>query len=343
MKLVFRADASAAIGSGHIMRCLVLADAAKKLNSARSTFISCDAPGFPDSFITSAGHDLIRLPPFSDSDTDARLCAPHIQSIRPDILIVDHYQLSAAWEQSFTALCPCSLAMDDLAVRPHATRFILDQNLYPDHATLYPDRPSKFLLLGPSFALLREEFQSLPPPPVRSQLKRLLINFGGSDPVNLTDRTLRVLEDVPIPADVVIGAAHPDRDGIDALCRRHPGRWQLHVQTDRMAQLMTAADLAIGAGGTSHWERCATGLPAIVVAIAENQVIPSRELANFQACLFLGPYDTLPEYAIRNAVMNFIEHPASFAAMSRAAKRIVPDALGAQRVLSVLSDSLPSP
>ncbi|NLG35724.1 MAG: UDP-2,4-diacetamido-2,4,6-trideoxy-beta-L-altropyranose hydrolase [Lentisphaerae bacterium] len=338
MQAAFRVDASAAIGSGHLMRGLVLADALRR-RKVQSLFLCRGGPDHPGDVLAEHGHAVHLLPPLDNPLDDAVATAAHLDS-RIDWLIVDHYALDHRWESPLRHRARRLMIIDDLANRRHDGDILLDPNLLPDMNERY-DRllpPSCRRLLGPSFALLRREFAeaAAAPPRTRDHLKRLLISFGGSDPGNATGRVLHEITPLPLDADVVAGQACPHLDDIQNLCRASNGRWTLHVQTRQMASLMARCDLALGAGGSSHWERCTMGLPALVTAIADNQILSSRALAEAGACRYLGESHSIPPGAWRRALQTLMDDPAPLAAMSRAARSIVPDANGADRVADIL-------
>jgi UDP-2,4-diacetamido-2,4,6-trideoxy-beta-L-altropyranose hydrolase len=275
MNVAIRADASPAIGSGHVMRCLSLADGLRR-HGASVSFVSRSLPGHLAALVTGRGHDVISVgaaEPAPYDPADAALDdLPHC-----DWLVVDHYGLDARWETSMRARASKVLVIDDLADRTHDCDVLLDQNVHADAAGRYAGRvpPHAELLLGPQFALLRPEFRAARErtSPRAGDVRRVLVSFGGTDPTNETGDAIEALA-AALPdlahVDVVIGAGHARRADVEAACLRHG--YACHVQSDAMGELMAAADLALGAGGVSTWERCCVGLPALAVAVASNQV-----------------------------------------------------------------------
>lgn len=308
-KIAFRADASVMIGSGHVMRCLTLADALRE-RGAETMFIGREHPGHLFAMIESKGHGLVRLPApmaspagglahadwlWATQEEDARRTLDAISLIGGcDWVVVDHYALDAQWER---AMRPCAqnvMAIDDLADRKHDCDVLLDQNYYLDTEQRYEGLlpPHCRRLLGPKYALLRPEFAE-----ARRKLRersgeveRMLVFFGGSDPSNETAKALRAIkllgrEDIAV--DVVVGAANPHQEEIAALCAELP-QVVLHRQVNNMAELMANADLAVGAGGGTMWERCCLGLPAIIVSVADNQRPGCETFARQGAAIYLG-------------------------------------------------------
>ncbi len=289
MNIAFRVDASPQIGAGHVMRCLCLADALRT-RGATVRMVSRQLPPALGEMLAARGHEMAAIggpadPPAADDlahaswlgttqAADAAATAAALAPLAWDWLVVDHYALDARWETSLRRHTRRILAIDDLADRAHDCDALLDQNLHGDLDSRYVAHvPGTCqLLLGPSYALVRDEFTRARGRARRpaEEVARVLVSFGGVDAGNLTGAAVAALTQVGIrTADVVIGAAHPQRAAIEAECRSQG--FACHVQSSRMAELMAAADLAIGAGGITTWERCCVGLPALAVAVAGNQ------------------------------------------------------------------------
>jgi len=332
MKVAFRADASIGLGSGHVMRCLTLADALQARGS-QTRFLCRQQPGHLGDLIRSRGHALDWLP---DSGADAEDSAAALAADAPwDWLVVDHYALGADWEWAQRGLAKNILAIDDLADRAHGCDLLLDQNL--QETGRYDARlPADCrLLIGPRYALLRPQFAAARRrQAVRTgRVRRLLVFFGGADAGGETLKALAALEllgrNGP-EVDVVIGQANPYHVAIAAACRALPGA-VLHRQVEDMARLMTAADLFLGAGGGSSWERCCLGLPALVLATASNQIAQSTALAQTGAQLYLGPARAVNATHLARALASLIDLPDLLIHMARQGQSLV-DGLGAPRV-----------
>jgi len=298
MTIIFRTDASQQIGSGHVMRCLTLADILKK-RGTDVIFICREHSGnliwqieakdyavlrLPQADIeyTAAPEDLAHAPWLGVSwEQDAVDTIAILGDIRPQWLIVDSYAIDRRWEQMLRPHVERIMVIDDLSDRPHDCDVLLDQNLYQAMEMRYEKLVPKSChnLLGPRYALLRTEFAS-----ARKDLRqrdghvrRILVFFGGVDPTNETEKTLQALAEISdrqFEVDVVVGIGNFHKEQIRNICAVHEG-FHFHCQVANMAELMAAADLAIGAGGTATWERCAMGTPAILTVVADNQ----KELA----------------------------------------------------------------
>lgn len=359
-RVVIRTDASARIGTGHVMRCLTLADALRD-RGASVQFLCRAHEGHLASTITARGHACALLPPANSpvnadgpqhaawlgcsQEEDADQAAALVGAAGGcDLLVVDHYALHARWERTLRPHAKSILAIDDLADRDHDVDFLLDQNFYLDADSRYAGRVpvSCRKLVGPRYALLRTEFSAVPPRtgiPARAQ--RLFVFFGGIDATGETLKTLDALAllDRPFAAvDVVIGPGNPRREEVLARAGKLPGV-RVSVGADDMAARMAAADLALGAGGTTTWERCATGLPSIVLAVADNQVKLAHDTAVAGLHLFLGTAADVDATKIACALALLADNAPlrqGFADRGRAAV----DSRGAARVARLL---LPAP
>jgi UDP-2,4-diacetamido-2,4,6-trideoxy-beta-L-altropyranose hydrolase len=336
VRYLFRADASQAVGAGHVMRCMSLANALQA-RGARSCFVSLDLPAYLETLLRAQGHDVRRLPETVRGDELADARATLGGGEAATVCVVDHYQLGQTWESAVMAHAPV-LALDDLG-RPHVSRWLLDQNHYADPYARYQAQCPAHVqrLLGPSFALLRSEFvQARRLARIRDgAVRHVLVFFGGMDADNLTATALRAI-DLSLPSDVrvtvIAGASHPDLPGLHAWCSRHR-QASLLVQVSDMTTHLLAADLAIGAGGSSTWERCACGLPTVAICLADNQ----RELILEGARAgFIWGIDHIPSAEEVATVLRALSGaPGLIQHLSRQSLQVT-DARGASRVADLL-------
>lgn len=371
--VTFRADASLEIGSGHVMRCLTLADALQA-RGGQCHFLCREHPGHLCELIEARGYPIHRLPQEGrDTDTavtpgaetepahghwlgaswsqDAEACLPLLAELTPAWLVVDHYALDHRWESAvldgLAGSRPRLLVIDDLADRQHIADLLLDQNLgrqVEDYRGLVPEDCR--VLAGPRYALLRHEFRewreaSLNRRSREPRLQRLLINLGGVDKDNVTGQVLDALTTCDLPADlqisVVMGASAPWRESVTAQAGALPWPTEVVANVSDMARRMAEADLAIGAAGSTSWERCCLGLPTLMVVLADNQRGIAQSLEEGGASLTVDLAD-LPTSLARHLAV--ITAPGALALMSEHATDLV-DGAGVTRLLAKLQDATP--
>jgi UDP-2,4-diacetamido-2,4,6-trideoxy-beta-L-altropyranose hydrolase len=332
------------------MRCLTLADVLKK-DEVEICFVARELPTHLIQMLQERNIDFYSLPLVNAEEPNE---LPHskwlktsqyqdaLQTIKVlgtrklDWLVVDHYALDQRWERSLRDATNKIMVIDDLADRQHDCDLLLDQNFYQDMHSRYVGKVPQNckLLLGPTYALLREEFrQARKCVKTRTgEIKNVLVFFGGVDVENLTAMALKILItlNLNLQVDVVIGRGHPHTQEIEVLCKLH--NFSCHIQTRHIAVLMARADLAIGAGGSSNWERCCLGLPSIVIATANNQVVISKELSKLNACIYLGWFGDVNSEMLQNSIVGLINSDNLLSNISNKAVTLV-DGNGAINVV----------
>lgn len=357
MNVAFRVDASIEIGTGHFMRCLTLATGLKQ-RGARIRFVSRHMPEHLRDMVNAKGHEMATLNSIPNEEPAGESAyaqwlgvsqaqdatdANHALSDQTwDWLVVDHYALDARWETVLRNAVKRILVIDDIADRRHDCDVLLDQNFYADMDIRYTGKvPSHCrLLLGPHYALLREEFRQMREriTPRTGQVKRVLVFWGGVDADNYTSQAIEALSKIgnhDLHVDVVIGEQHPNREQIESACSGHG--FSCHVQTGQMAELMAAADLAIGGGGSVSWERCCLGLPALAFPVANNQrrLVEEAALQGFLYSPLFQSGTTLP---IELHLRALLETPGLLQLISRRGLEAV-DGFGIHRVLRAIRSS----
>ncbi len=338
--LLIRADASASIGMGHVMRCLSLAQAHAELAVTPATFLTADPlPGL----ISRAGESGIAVTALSSapgSDGDVRETSALAQRVGADWIVLDGYRFDPAFQSGLRAGGQRVLVIDD---HGHAGRYhadvVLDQNPGAD-AVAYENRdPHTRLLLGVRFALLRAEFRrwrrSRPPVPARA--RRVVVTLGGSDPDNVSARVLEGLAAVPGPLEVllVIGAANPHGAALRAAVALCPHPVDVVVDARDMPERLAWADLAVAAAGSTSWELALVGTPQMAVVLADNQQPVADRLASDGLAVSLGRHGALGADAIAAAVADLAEDRARRSELSRRGQGLV-DGRGALRVLAAM-------
>lgn len=369
MTVVFRVDAGIEIGSGHVMRSLALAEALRS-EGARVLWIARSRPGDMRQRVASRGFEVRALPPAAQAvatgggvrreherwlgvpwEADAVQTLRALErsgagGVRPDLLVVDHYGIDARWESRVRPHVARLCAVDDLGDRAHACdvlispgagrgaahfRRLIAQGLLPEDCRILAG--ASYALIASGFAerrwdaLLRRRERS-------GSAKRVLVCFGGVDRAGLTLTALRALDRAGFRGelDVVIGEDAPHKEGVARLLRARFPSSQLHISTASMPSLMAEADLAIGAAGVTSWERCALGLPAVVLCAAANQARVARALGAYGAALVVGE---ILDDALSRCIAALLDNPARLRAMAERAARLC-DGLGTARAALAL-------
>lgn len=257
-----------------------------------------------------------------------------------DWIVVDHYGIDARWEAALRRHTNRLMVIDDIADRIHDCDVLLDQNFYLNAENRYVGKvPSESkLLLGPRYALLRDEFREWRKKmnPRTGSVKRILVFFGGMDANNYTGRAIEAISDIcnhEIVVDVVIGSGHSQPKHIESRCMQN--RFHFHLETPHMAELMATADLGIGAGGSASWERCCLGLPSVVVSLASNQIDIASALDSFGACQYIGSQSVANAVVMHRVILEMLRNPNRLLTMSTKAFSLV-DGLGVDRLCGAM-------
>lgn len=334
MYLVFiRADASSLIGSGHVMRCLTLAQRLHKEENAKVVFIMRRLSGNLIDLVRKHGFDVLVLPPADqdyeledyglwltvpmevDAQQTIKVLQHYLQEHGCDVvdrLIVDSYALNEQWELMLRPYCREIMVIDDLPNRRHDCDILLDQNFYLNkdvrYAGLVPENCK--MLLGPEHALLREEFYEAKKNLRKrdGNIKNILVFYGGSDLTNETEKAIKALvqlhdEGYSFTADIITGVSNFRREKIEKICSKYHF-FHYYCQVSNMAEFMNKADLMLGAGGSTTWERLYMELPALVTAVAENQVQGCRDCYKAGLINYLGEVANVTISTIIAAIRN---------------------------------------
>lgn len=332
---LFRCDASPDIGSGHIIRCLTLANALSE-KGWKCVFAVTPKTLETVPALKKAGYEIV------DTDTKRNV----------DLLIVDHYSLDHIYESTSRSWAQHILVIDDLADRAHNCDFLLDQTYgrcADDYTGLVPAdcaifTGADYALLKPAFAKIRKKTL------IRRTQKngvfdRVLISMGATNVRNVTGKVLTALaawNEQKLVIDVILGAHAYEAGSVKALVmdisRTGPHEVNYLTNVSDMASLMAHADLAIGAGGTTSWERCCLGLPAIMLEIADNQSVIAKNLHDAGAVINLGKDSDFSEAALAETLSRLKAQPEKMLKMTKKASRIC-DGSGIDRICKEIHDA----
>lgn len=361
MRIVFRVDASIQMGTGHVMRCLTLADALKK-QGAECYFICREHPGNLIGLITQRGHHVDALPYIdlsqegklqnhtidlahaswlgSTQKEDSSLCIPIMEALKPDWLVVDHYALDVRWEKALRLYCKKVMIIDDLADRQHDCDILIDQN----YLSLYEQRYDHLVpvttkkLLGPSFVLLRDEFSALRKKILKPTLGAeayFLINFGGVGNYFLLSKVIEAINIFQQESFFIVTGKLEAHQFLELRKAISYSKVKIVETTINIANLMSQSQYAIGACGSTVWERFCLGLNSGLIEMAENQTPLLNYLTKMNLIDNLGNVNSLTTDDILKLLQNLDLTDAKYSHRKTAIMSLI-DGKGTQRVVEII-------
>ena len=337
--LLIRADANARMGTGHLMRCLALAQG-WQARDGRATFVTaCESDGLRQR-LSDEGFQVVALeqpyPDPADWEITSKVLAAH-----PGAWVaLDGYHFDPAYQDQIRKAGHRLLVIDDMAHLEHYyADVVLNQNIHAEQLN-YSCEPYTRLLLGTEYVLLRSEFLAWRGwqrkiPEVAS---KVLVTLGGGDPDNQTLKVIRALQQVSVDdleAVVVVGASNPHFDELQSAIRHSPFAIRLVRNASNMPELMAWADVAVSAGGSTCWELAFMGLPNLVLVLADNQRLIAEGLDSAKVALNLGWYNEVTVVQIREALTNLMISKDARLLMAKQGQRLV-DGKGEYRVTSAI-------
>lgn len=349
MRIVFRADSAIHIGTGHVMRCLVLAKELQAINQLVE-FAMWQHDSDMCIYVEQQGFRVHRLKyqanatPKFDGDYENWLPVSQEQDAtcfintvkNADIVIVDHYSLDISWEKQVSQALTCKMiAIDDL-MRPHLCDLLLDQTLNrkaDDYKALCPAYTEMFT--DTPFALLNSEFSKVKQEKLESQNSliadaKLLVSMGGIDNTNITRAIIQQLVHHPLTEvghiSVIMSPKSPHYEGVKEFCNNYEHLFTQYDFIQDMAQFMSEHQLAIGAPGGSTWERACLGIPSVIIPIADNQKDICQQLVSKNAALKVEANQIETELcpSLKRITQNYQSY--------REKNYLICDGLGAKRV-----------
>ena len=289
--LFIRVDASPEIGIGHIMRCLTLAQELKN-NFDKIIFLTQKNSSDFTETIMNNEFEVIFISTNNDSDIIKNIVTTN--SVNKNFLLIDHYNVDSNFESSLKNTFEKIFVIDDLANRKHDCDLLIDQNYYRDLNQRYEKliQNGTITLLGPKYAIIRPEFRKINKKTIKknSQIKKILVSFGGSDPTNECKKVLDALcsiENSKFEIIVAAGIYNHKFEQLKKLYEKY-SNIKIYRHVDELSRLMVNSDLFIGAGGTTTWERFYMGLPSIVTIISDDQKESIEFLSDMGHVINLG-------------------------------------------------------
>lgn len=339
-RIMIRTEASEQVGWGHLMRCIGLAEASRKLGH-EVRFIVTPSTKSVRGIIREAGFGLDLWDAALGEEPDLKRMEQELLNGNPDVLVVDSY---AATSEYLTVLKPkvgVLVSIDDLGEKYFPSHVVLNQNVYAEQLA-YSCSTDTLLLLGTRYALLREQFE-----PWRSWTRtissagcRVLVILGGVDPDNQTGRVIEILQHCPVPGVevvAVVGGANPNLARIQATASMSRVPVRIEYSPKHMAELMAWADVAISGGGSTCWELAFMGLPNLILVLSDNQRRVAEGLTEAGASRSLGWFHKVADAVLQEALATLLSDRHGRAVMSHCGRTLV-DGRGSERVAGMLTE-----
>lgn len=340
--LIVRADASVEVGTGHIMRCLALAQAWQDAGGKAVFLLTLETPWL-DTRLQSEGMAIVHLPVEPGSDEDAIHTANLVKQMGATWVVVDGYHFGAVYQRRVKEGGSGVLFIDDIgSADRYCADLILNQNIHA-HEGLYTNRaPYTRLLLGSRYVLLRREFLKW-----RSWKReipevacKVLVTLGGSDPNNVSLKAIQALQQVGIDGlegRVVVGGSNPHYEALKASLRGSQTDIRLEANLADMPELMAWADVGISSGGSTVWELAFMGLPSVILVLAHNQEEVTQMMEEREVFLSVGYGNDAKIEDISRELMNLLLNRDMRYKLSHNCFALV-DGLGGARVIEALSE-----
>lgn len=340
--LIIRVDASTQIGTGHLMRCLALAQAWKDSGGEGSFITACNNKGLLE---------RLREEGFSIHLIDRAYPDPYDWEVTKGILhnhpdawvVLDGYHFDKVYQQQVKGAGHRLLVIDDMAhLKHYYADIVLNQNIHAEQLR-YSCEPYTRLLLGTRYVLLRREFlawrnwkREIP-----EAARRVLVTLGGGDPENHTLKVIQALQKVDIPgveAIVVIGASNPHTDLVEAAIGQSRIPIRLICNASNMPELMAWADVAVSAAGSTTWELLFLGMPAMFFILADNQRYVAEQMDSQEIGKSLGWAGDISVEPLAKTIALLLKDLDLRAKISEKARQII-DGRGVQRVITVMQET----
>jgi len=334
--LLVRTDASVAAGTGHVMRCLALAQAWQH-SGGNAIFAMAETIPSIEARLRISHIKVARLCAAPGTADDAARTCGVARREGADWVVVDGYQFDSAYQSALRTAGLKVLFIDDNGeAAPYCADLVLNQNAQVSDS-MYRDRDAHVrLLLGSRYILLRREFAFWRTRAfeIAPRARRILVTMGGSDPDNVTEEILRILLAEPdLELTVAVGGSNPHLAGLEQLVDYSSRPIRLLKDVSDMSALMVWADLAVAGAGTTSWEMCMMGLPAALCVLAPDQEKVASELARLGAAVDLGYAGEVPAARTQSTLRDLLRSQSRRAMMSKRGREIV-DGRGTERALA---------
>ncbi|MBC8392236.1 MAG: UDP-2,4-diacetamido-2,4,6-trideoxy-beta-L-altropyranose hydrolase [Deltaproteobacteria bacterium] len=339
-RIVIRTDANARMGTGHLMRCLALAQAWQDAGG-HAAFLTIPFSSILEDRLKSEGMDIVYLSAGFGSSDDALQTAALAKEIDASWIVLDGYQFDGTYQQALKSNGRKLLFLDDYGhVRHYCADLVLNQNLYADKG-LYANRePYTQILLGAEYVLLGRHFEKWRGwrREIPEVARNVLVTLGGSDPDNVTFGVIEALEQldgIALEVRVVVGPANPHFQMLRKVAERSTLAIQIFTAVTDMPALMAWADIAISAGGSTCWEIAYMGLPNCTIVIADNQLQVAEILQELGVSTHMGRFDSIDQTDMIQVIRGLVQDKKHRRSMSIQGQSVIPG-FGSQNVVRAM-------
>ena len=335
MNIAFRVDAASNIGIGHLMRCLALSEELIQRNHVCYFLTKIENDELIDLMKkNSINYQKVNPTATLDEDLDYLINFSNEKDI--DWVITDHYDLTTQYIQRIKQNDLKVLSIDDTALIHYYSNIVLNQNIGSDKLRFSAERYTKFLL-GPKYAIIRNELLKKGERTERDSAKKLLIMLGGTDEDNFTLKILESLKPFSknLEFTVVVGPLNPFYNDIKKYIEEESLKIKLIRSPENIADLYLGTDIAISAGGSTCYELAYFGIPNIIITIADNQVNIARELDKQKVSIYLGKKEEIKAEQLKNKFNELVNNQHLQKNMSKNGKKMV-DGKGKERIVDFM-------
>jgi UDP-2,4-diacetamido-2,4,6-trideoxy-beta-L-altropyranose hydrolase len=334
--LVIRADASTRIGTGHVMRCLALAQAWQDAGGQAIFVMVMDIPALTQRLETEGMH-VLRIKAEAGSLDDAAYTIDIARQLGADWLVIDGYHFDSHYQYSIKDAGLKLLCIDDISHLNHYyADIILNQNLHAEDL-VYSCESNTRLLLGTKYVLLRREFLRWQKweREISEVTRNVLVTMGGSDPDNVTSKVIRSLKEVAIDgmeAKIVLGGGNLHLKELRSVVQDLAFPVFLETNVRNMPEVMAWADVAVSAGGITCWELAFMRLPSLIITLTDNQRANNEKLAMVGSFVNLGWHTHISYSELAKEFLSLSAKPETRAKMASLGRNLV-DGDGIERTL----------
>lgn len=338
--LLVRVDASSAMGTGHVMRCLALGQAWQDAGGAKVVFVMSETTPALDARLAAESFEVVMIDGAAGSADDARRTINLGLERRTSWIVVDGYQFAAEYQRALQTAGFRTLFIDDFGhASSYSADLVLNQNISARQSLYVHRDPPTRLLLGPHYCVMRREFSKWrnSPREIPPTGRRVLVTMGGSDPENVAARVteaLRLVKVSDLEATVVVGGSSPH-----VLQQQHHSKIRVVKDITNIGEWMAWADAGVSSAGTTCWELCLLGLPSLLIDVADNQRAVAQELGRRQCAIHFGSTRDFDARQLAARLESLLRSQETRRVISSRSRRLV-DGLGAKRIVAAMQAGL---